>query len=341
MNNRRSLNKLEAETLAKNLSVKDRMVYFALVGDPGRKMTQKEASNWLGIPSSTTSDIVGKLLRARAIYKSKNERTNVLYRKVINHGIVDAHVEADLSHGANGNADHLVVKDGVRCHKEVNLIRTHLAGAWIDITVVKEGNLDGFSNERGWIGLFDGCKVSWPNGLLKRSAKTYIDGKWTAIRYQTGVRTGSKTFGIAPGHILTSSSDLKAARDDILALFHGRITPFLCHMEKYGGWVFQKDDDGYYVFKGKPKPEFGFDGNITRLLKQIEVNAGVPGDALYYDTSKAAGSEGEFETSNIDMATALADLPETTMRVSKLESEIGSLKEKVDTLVKKRTEDAE
>ncbi len=338
MRKKKMSEKEKAESKAIKLTPTQRMIYYTLVGNPKYKLTQKNASHVLGIPLSTVNDAINKhLVPSWAIYKNPTERRNILYRKGTNAHIVDRYVENDIKNGLYGpNSKDPVVYGRDDCRIDLDLLRAHLNGGWIDVLVIKEGRIDGFFINDEWNPLFEGKAPTNNNQLMMWNNKIPYQGIGTSIRYQKGVKTGKMVFGIAPTHVKITSSDLKEQRDQIIEIFYERVTPLLQILEKYGGWVFDKQSSRQYNFRSNAIVEYGFSRSITDSLIHIETSRGIPGvDPLYYDESDPAGKGGEFETQNPDMAVALNDLPKTTEAVSRQAVEIKSLSQRVDNLENK------
>lgn len=327
--------KLESEELAKNLNSLERKVYYLLVGNNRSLRTQSMIVKQYGLPKSSVCDIVHRLIRARVIKQMAGGKRLVLYKKGSNCIIVDEYVKLDLESGLYSHTSDDPVVTAPYTPETLSFIRTHLSGGWIDVDVVQEGELDKFPTDETVVTLFGkGEFKDGRRGIIALNGKTYINGAWTSIRYQKGKNTAYKQFGIAPTHILLTIDAIEKNREALLELFMGKITPFLNCLEKYGGWIFEKGSGGLYKFKSHAVPEFGFDGNVSAVLKDLlRGNEGVVGkDSIFIDHSDPAVAGFEAETRSVDVATSLMHLPETLQIQEELVQRLNQTVDRVSTL---------
>ena len=330
------MKRVDPQLILQKLTLKDRAVYYLLVGG-NYFYTQASICNSLGLAKSTVSDITRRLLDAKVIYKYREDKHNIIYRKGINHSIIDEHVKIDLETGDYRKILNYRVDTPISIKQPHEAIfRAHLSkGGWIDITVIQEGLLDSFKQNGKLTVLFGNTPPSTKmRGIWKWDGKILTDTGWVPIRYLKGIKTGSMTFGISPRGILIKGTDLKASHPQMLEIFYSVIKPIFDSMEKYGSWKFKKDPDGNYLFRSKATPEYGADPYLTSIMTGLRGdNFGFPGRTEdWFDRSAAAGSDGEYETANPDLAQAISSLPETHSMVQSHENEIDALGFRVDDL---------
>lgn len=327
------------QEILQKLTLRDRVIYSMLV-DTRYCCTQTTVAKELNLAKSTVSDITNRLAAAKVIYKYAGDKQNIIYRKGINHCIIDEHLKIDIESGDYKRfINHQVVT--IRPPKEPHqdLWRMHLSnGGWIDISVENEGALDSFIQNGLKISLFGNTP---PNdrmrGLLKWDGRILTDQGWFPIRYQKGINTGTKTFGICPKGILINGSNANVPKEDSLEIFYRIITPIFNSMEKYGGWKFGKDSDGNYLFRSKASPEFGADPYVTKIMTGFRGEMfGIPGVTKdWYDRSEDACGPGEYETGDPELVEAISSLPTTHSMVRKHDDKIAELNSKCDDLAER------
>lgn len=316
------------EEILQKLTVRDRAIY-GLLTNPDCIHTQSAVARRLHIAKSTVSNVTSKLLAVKVIYKHKNDKKLIIYRKGINYQIVESHLEIDKINGDYQRLlNHQVVEPSSEKIPHQSIWRMHLGhGGWIDITVEKEGTIHSFDeriNENKTIPiiLFGEAK---PNekmkGLIKWDARIMTDRGSMLIRYQKSKNPkGISTFGICPASLLICGSDDRIQKGQAMDFFYGMIVPIFNKMEKWGGWKFKKDSDGNYEFRSKAIPEFGADSYVAKIMTDLRGKYfGIPGVTKdWYDTSGEAGSLGEYETNDTELVVALSNLPERDNRAEQL-----------------------
>lgn len=344
--------RINPQLILQKLTLRDRAVYYMLVGGDCF-YTQSSVCDRLGLAKSTVSNITRRLLDSKAIFKYREDRHNIIYRKGINHSIVDEHVKIDLDTGGYRKILNYQVDTPISIKQPHEAIfRAHLSkGGWIDITVLQEGKIDSFEQNGQVMILFgETSPTTRMRGLLKWDGKILTDTGWMPIRYIKGINTGTMTFGISPNGILIKGRDLKASHPQILEMFYSVIKPIFDSMERFGSWKFKKDSDGNYLFRSKAEPEYGADAYVTSIMTGLRgTDFGFPGRTEdWYDRSPAAGADGEYETSNPDLAQAISSLPETHSMVlshntgiKALDNRVANLEHRVKTIENTITKEEE
>ena len=317
------------EEILQKLTIRDRAIY-GLLTNPDCIHTQSAVARRLHIAKSTVSNVTSKLLAAKVIYKHKNDKKLIIYRKGINYQIVESHLEIDKINGDYQRLlNHQVVEPSSEKIPHQSIWRMHLGhGGWIDVTVEKEGAIHSFDeriNENKTIPiiLFGEAK---PNekmkGLIQWTARIMTDRGSMPIRYQKSKNPkGVSIFGICPASLLICGSDDRIQKGQSMDYFYGMIVPIFNKMEKWGGWKFKKDSDGNYEFRTKAIPEFGGDSHITKIMTDLRGEYfGIPGVTKdWYDSSDEAGPLGEYETNDTELVVALSNLPNTNSMVKRHE----------------------
>ena len=324
------------QQILQKLSLRDRVVY-SLLTDVRYSCTQATVSKDLNLAKSTVCDITNRLIAAKAIYKHGDDRQNIIYRKGINHRIVDEYLKTDIESGEYRKfINYQVVADRIPKEPHNPLWRMHLGnGGWIDLTVDTEGSIDTFVHNEQTMTLFGNTP---PNkgmrGLLKWDGKIFTNLGWFPIRYIKGINTETKTFGISPKGILINGKDANISREQVLELFYRIITPIFNSMEKYGGWIFKKDPDGNYEFRSKASPEFGADAYVTKIMTDLRGECfGIPGMTRdWHDHSENAGDPGEYETADPELVEAITSLPHTHSMVNTHEGKLSEISYRVEVL---------
>ncbi len=337
--------KAESERIAKSLSPTERMVYYHLVGNLHHFTYKAEVARLCHIPGSTVHDIAEKLEECRAIRRFGSKNRPILYEKGVNCSIVDEYVKLDLEKGLYSETGYDHVVTGASLDQKIHFLRTHLSGGWMFVNVLQEGVLKGFRTKDIYVTLFgDAPLKDGMKGMLDVIEKVEINGAWVRVRYMKGKKTATKRFGICPSHLLLTEDAIQQSTEDLLKLFFSSVQPFFQSLERFGGWIFEKNDCGDYRFSCKAVPEFGFDGDISAIYRDVlNGQIGVVGqDSLFYDRSDPAGPEGEMETRSVSIAHAVQNLDkyaamtdDNNERLNTLEKQCNRLEQKYDDLEKR------
>ena len=227
---------------------------------------------------------------------------------------------------------------------ERRVIRTHLNGGFVTISVCKKGQMDyiqyrpnAFSTDNMEFRLFD--RKSRLKGVDLFLADFINNGDKYHLQLMVPDRTGKMTLKIAPPHVQQTLKEVMDDNELKRNPFYRVVKPLLDFLEKWGGWVFDKDDNGNYNIICNSKREYGLDEVITAEAKEVfSDNLGMPGKTPYWiDNSPGAmGSDGELESNNIESIEALMRLPQTTAEVHAVRKELDELKEEVSKMKAKR-----
>ena len=215
----------------------------------------------------------------------------------------------------------------------INQYRYHINGAGFVFDVERQGTLETVlvngNGKKVPVALFG---TSEPDTRFKgchRWAETYVVPGIGGfhLEYQHWLKSGIRIMKVHPpeyvGPFLEGWTE-----EDILKMFLDRTASLLDQLRDGGGWRFAlnpKSPIGYafHIPMGSPETdssvptnvniEYGFDGRSTEILHGSLGDYGYPGKTRdWYDRSKKALGEGEFETNDISLVDAWEHLPETT-----------------------------
>ena len=215
----------------------------------------------------------------------------------------------------------------------INQYRYHINGAGFVFDVERRGTLDtilvGGNGKKIAVALFG---TSEPDTRFKgchRWAETYVVPGMGGfhLEYQHWLKSGVKILKVHPPEYVGPFLD-GWTEEDILKMFMERTAMVLDQMRDGGGWRFsvnQKSPIGYafHIPKdstdrdssspGRVNIEYGFDAEASEILHGSLGDYGYPGKTRdWYDRSKTALGNGEFETSDISVVDAWEHLPDTT-----------------------------
>lgn len=296
---------------------RERSVYRFLVYDgPRFARTQSETARILKMPKSTVSDIARSLEKKKYIKRYKGSGGSpIYYSKAINSNVIDAYVEMDLRCDRKRN-------DEVDAMRYIPVARAHPNGGWITVNVINRGEMDTYECPAS-VGpdpskngtrtyrqtLFGQRPPAMLKGLLSWNTKLFFESEWHTIRYQVSTASERRSFGVVPRSQYIVPTDLKKG-GDVEERFVMSVAPLLRHLEKYAGWIFEKDGNGNYATKSKFRTEYGCDGIISSAIKDVAGDIGIVGSNLWNDRSGTAiGDDGEFETNQADYIEAINRLP--------------------------------
>lgn len=167
-----------------------------------------------------------------------------------------------------------------------------------------------------------------------------MGSEYGQVRYQRGIRTGSKTFSLIPPSVLLTKEELDKSNGNPDQIFYSIFSSYLAELEKCAGWVFDKGCDGGYIISYPTRVEYGYDGETSDIMREVlGDNFGTPGAGPFWeDHSPSSESlQGELESNDVDHASALLGIVNTTNRVNRQEVRIDSLERRI-TLVEHKVQ---
>ena len=213
-----------------------------------------------------------------------------------------------------------------------NQYRYHINGAGFIFDVERQGTLDTIlvngDGKKIAVALFGDSEPDTRFKGCHQWQETYVVPGIGGfhLEYQHWLKSGVKILKVHPpefiGPYLEGWTD-----EDILKMFMERTAMVLDQMRDGGGWRFAtnpKSPIGYafHIPKdstrdssdpGRVNVEYGFDTRSTEILHDTLGEYGFPGKTRdWYDRSKKALGDGEFETSDISVVDAWEHLPDTT-----------------------------
>lgn len=319
-------------------------VYIALDPDGKYSRTQTQVAHYLDKSKSSVADAVNKLQELHFIRPFQGMKKDILYHKGKNHAIIEKYIQINQSIKQEGFCeDDQGIMHSFANDVYVSTIRAHLNGGWLKFSVIKEGTLRDIVDPRvdpshPWK-FFGDTRAYRTNGATNYRAKFSPNNEpLMPIRYQRTTK-GNKFFYIAPNEVIITNEQLPKNNHDY-SIFEDQYSSLLSWMEKYGGWIFQKDDCGNYLLdvgendsKRGPIIEYGFDGPTTTALEAVlGHNVGTPGvSSIWEDNSPSAQSRcQEMETNDLGVAKSVTSWMEQTVinrgliqRISYVESKLG------------------
>jgi len=304
-----------------------RCVYAELINlnAPLYPRTQTQVAEILGMPRSTVCDCVRKLCDLEIIRPKTSDRTDILYKPGRYHKLIESYIELDRKHyGESYTAAGRAVTPPTAPKRYIPTTRAHLNGGWLAFDVLVEGVLGTIPapKDEVRIALFGSTK---PNERFTGSENYYNTFQFGTDRLRIRYQRTEKVckFYVSPPSLQVECSSVDNTTVD---LFVGLVAPFLRYLEKYGGWVFAKDDSGNYICQAKVRPEYGFDSTISDAVKDVAPEIGIPGRTPFWnDDSPDSMGDGEFETNEVDYVHAIHELPATTRKVAITAEVVASL----------------
>ncbi len=336
-----------------NVTVLQMKIYVCLInyGNPRYPRTANQVSRLLGVPKSTISDAIKKLLRLEYISLDSDGRSDKIYRKGNRHPIMEEKIKVNyLEEGEWFDKNGVAIRPKINTElQDVPTFRAHLNGGWLKFTVSKEGNIDRIKVPVEEKKLTQEQKESFERSISNkpmierslfgnskpveiRGSKSYygiflLDDYFFQIRYQISNNGGKWFYVEAPSKIIVANEIDENTTPE--KLFVDRIRPLLRYLEKWGNWRFKIDSTGDYevnvrvrTTECKTKIEYGLDSKTSDILTSaLGEDFGIIGESeLWKDKSPdSQGSNGEFETNNPKMVHAINDLPITTGKVNNIE----------------------
>ena len=215
----------------------------------------------------------------------------------------------------------------------INQYRYHINGSGFVFDVTRQGTLDSIIVNAGdrkvSVALFGTAEPDTRFRGCHQWAETYMVPGIGGFRleYQHWLKSGVKILKVHPPEYV--GPYLKDwTEEDIIRMFLDRTAQVLDQMRDGGGWRFETNPDSpigyaFHIPKGSSDTdsshphnvnlEIGFDARSTEILRGSLGEYGSPGRTRdWYDRSKAALGNGEFETKDISVVDAWDNLPETT-----------------------------